>query len=74
MINTIIKNEKAVKTLERLADELENLKTKETDLSFVPAMIFLILERFRTSNTPFPITFFTKQPNKKNKKNGKTIK
>ena len=60
MIKQLLNNEDVVKRLERLAKELEVIKTKETDFSHVIPMIIMSLELFRNTNTTFPINFFNK--------------
>lgn len=60
MIKQLLNNEDVVKRLERLAKELEVIKTKETDFSHVIPMIIMSLELFRNTNTIFPINFFNK--------------
>ena len=60
MIKELLKNEKFVKKLENIVEELDRIKKlkNEVDVSFVIPMIFLSLETFRTTKTAFPKNFF----------------
>ena len=60
MIKELLNNEEFVKRLERVAKELELIKTTETDFSYVIPVIVMTLELLRTSDTTFPINFFNK--------------
>jgi hypothetical protein len=60
MIKELLNNEEVVKRLERFAKELDVIKKKETDFSYVVPMIIMSLELFRNTNTKFPINFFNK--------------
>jgi hypothetical protein len=58
MILELIKNEKIVTKLERVAKEIEILKTKNTDFSHLLPIILMALELYRTSGNSFPPNFF----------------
>lgn len=60
MIKQMLQNEEVVKRLERVAKELEMIKTNETNFEFFLPLLFATLEMFRTSDTPFPVNFFNK--------------
>jgi hypothetical protein len=60
MIKELLKNEKFVKKLEIIDEELKRTKENKSDFSFIVPILFLILENLRTSKTAFPTNFFNK--------------
>ena len=66
MIKKLLNNEKFVKKLEEIAQELKVMKDikNETDISFIIPILILTLEQLRNSKTPFPKQFFSKVKNK----------
>jgi hypothetical protein len=59
-ITDYLKEEKNVKLLEKIDTELKNIIKSEGKLDFVLPMIFVIIERLRDSDTPFPSIMFKK--------------
>lgn len=58
MILDLLKNEKIVTGLERVAREMEVLKTKNADFSHLLPILLMALELYRTSGNTFPPNFF----------------
>ena len=59
-ITDYLQDEKTVKLLEKTDKELKKIIKTEGKLDFVIPMIFVIIERLRDSDTPFPRIMFKK--------------
>ena len=64
-ITDYLQDEKTVKLLEKTDKELKKIIKREGKLDFVIPMIFVIIERLRDSDTPFPRIMFKKPKNLK---------
>ena len=62
-ITDYLNNEKNVRLLEKIDIELKKIKKNDGKLDFVLPMIFVIIERLRDTETPFP-SFMFKKPKK----------
>ena len=58
-----LNNEKNVRLLEKIDVELKKIIKSDGKLDFVLPMIFIIIERLRDTDTPFP-SFMFKKPKK----------
>lgn len=63
-IKKFLQNEKNVEMLEKIDQHLKLLVSSQKDMGFVRPLLFLIIERLRTTDTSFP-SFMFRNPNKK---------
>ena len=59
-ITDYLNNEKNVRLLEKIDVELKKIIKSDGKLDFVLPMIFIIIERLRDTDTPFPSIMFKK--------------